>query len=193
MKVKILNIFPKQTYNFDNVYFSSDLHLNHEAVIKYGRKFDNISHMNDHIILEINRLVRKNDLLVLMGDTLMGEKDYERFLNSLVCENVILIIGNHCNRGKLLSTLTKSDKLIFCGDYLELNIERQIICCSHFPMFNWNYQDDGSFHLHGHLHGDENQVIKEIHKYKVWMLVSILITTCLENIVCFLLTKLKIF
>lgn len=80
MKVKILNIFPKQTYNFDNVYFSSDLHLNHEAVIKYGRKFDNISHMNDHIILEINRLVRKNDLLVLMGDTLMGEKDYERFL-----------------------------------------------------------------------------------------------------------------
>lgn len=163
MKVKILTNYPKQTLNVDKVYFSSDLHLNHEAVIKFGRKFDNVSHMNDHIIVETNKLVRENDLLVLMGDTMMGDKNYEQFLGSINCKNVIILLGNHCNRGKLLGV---SHKLLYVGDYLELNIEGQIICCSHFPMFNWNYQDDGSYHLHGHLHGDENSIIKEIHKYR---------------------------
>jgi len=166
MKVKILNSFPKQTYNFDKVWFSSDLHLNHEAVIKFGRKFDSVEQMNTHILQEINIRVGKNDLLVLLGDTLMQEKDYITFLDYLNCENVILLFGNHCNRGKLYSALIECDKLIYLGDYLELNIEGQIVCCSHFPQFNWNYQDDGSFHLHGHLHGDENSVIKEIHKYR---------------------------
>jgi len=166
MKVKILSSFPKQTYNFDKVWFSSDFHLNHEAVIKFGRKFDNVTHMNDHILVETNKLAKKNDLLVLLGDSLMGEKNYKQFLDSLVCDNIIMLFGNHCNRGKLQSALFECDKLLYIGDYLELNIEGQIICCSHFPMFNFNYQDDGSYHLHGHLHGDENSIIKEIHKYR---------------------------
>lgn len=163
MKVKILSSFPKQTLNVDKVYFSSDFHIDHKAVIDFGRKFDSVEHMNDHIIVETNKLVRKNDLLVLMGDTMMGEKNYEQFLNSLVCKNVIMLFGNHCNRGKLIQA---SNKLLYVGDYLELNIEKQIICCSHFPHFCWNYQDEGSFFLHGHNHGDEPHLVKEIHKYK---------------------------
>jgi calcineurin-like phosphoesterase family protein len=164
MKVKILTSFPKQTLNVDKVWFSSDFHLNHKAVIDYGRKFDSVEHMNDRIIVETNKLVREKDLLILTGDTMMGEKNYEQFLDSLACKNVIMLYGNHCSLSKMLSV--KSEKLIYQGQYLELNIEGQIICCSHFPMFNWNYQDDGSFHLHGHLHGDENTVVKEIHKYR---------------------------
>jgi calcineurin-like phosphoesterase family protein len=164
MKVKILTSFPKQTYNFNNVYFSSDFHLNHKAVIDYGRKFDSVEHMNDHIIVETNKLVKEKDLLILTGDTMMGEKNYEQFLDSLVCKNVIMLYGNHCSLSKMLSV--KSDKLIYQGNYLELNIEGQIICCSHFPHFCWNFQDDGSFFLHGHNHGDEPHLVKEIHKYK---------------------------
>jgi calcineurin-like phosphoesterase family protein len=155
MKVKILTSFPKQTYNFNNVYFSSDFHLNHKAVIDYGRKFDSVEHMNDHIIVETNKLVKEKDLLILTGDTMMGEKNYEQFLDSLVCKNVIMLYGNHCSLSKMLSV-----------KYLELNIEGQIICCSHFPHFCWNFQDDGSFFLHGHNHGDEPHLVKEIHKYK---------------------------
>jgi calcineurin-like phosphoesterase family protein len=166
MKVKILTSYPKQTLNVDKVYFSSDFHIDHRAVIDFGRKFDSVEHMNDHIIAETNKLVRKNDLLILCGDTMMGEKNYEQFLDSLICENVIMLFGNHCNRGKLFSTWHECDKLIYLGDYLELNIEGQIICCSHFPQFCWNYQDDGSFFLHGHNHGDEPHLVKEIHKYK---------------------------
>jgi calcineurin-like phosphoesterase family protein len=166
MKVKILSSFPKQTYQFNQIFFSSDLHIGHESVIKFGRQFKSLPMMNHHILSEINRLVKEDDLLVLLGDTMMGEKDYINFLNLLKCNNIILLIGNHCNRGKLQNALLECDKLIYLGDYLELNIDKQIVCCSHFPMFNWNYQDDGSFHLHGHLHADENPIVKQIHEYK---------------------------
>lgn len=166
MKVKILTSFPKQTFEVGNVYFSSDLHLNHQAVIDFGRKFESLEWMNKYIVDEINIKVKENDLLVLLGDSLMGEKDYVKFLNSLICENVIILFGNHCNRGKLFSSFHECDKLLFGGDYLELNIDKQIVCCSHYPLFNWNYQDKGSFSLHGHLHADESDVVKEIHKYK---------------------------
>jgi calcineurin-like phosphoesterase family protein len=164
MKVKTLTSFPKQTIEVDNVFFSSDLHIDHKAVIDFGRKFNTLAEMNSHIIDEINRKVGEKDLLVLMGDSMMNEKNYDRFLSSLICENVIMLYGNHCSLSKMLGV--KSEKLIYQGYYLELNIEGQIICCSHYPMFNWNYMEDSSFHLSGHLHGDENSVIKEIRKYK---------------------------
>jgi|GEM_PF-4561943 len=168
MKVKILTSFPKRTIEVENVFFSSDLHLDHQAVIDFGRNFDNLLEMNVIIIDEINAKVGKNDLLVLLGDTMMGEKHYARFLDNIDCENVIMLFGNHCNIGKLkkIESDYQFEKLLYIGYYLELNIDKQIICCSHYPMFNWNYQDDGSISLHGHLHADESDVAKEIHKYK---------------------------
>lgn len=42
MKVKILSSYPKQTLNVDKVWFSSDFHIDHKAVIDYGRKFDSV-------------------------------------------------------------------------------------------------------------------------------------------------------
>lgn len=168
MKVKILSSYPKQTFEIGNIYFSSDLHLNHEAIIKFGRKFDNVKQMNNHIITEINSKVGKDDMLILMGDTMMVNKDYAWFLDSIICENVIMLFGNHCGLGRLteVKNSCQFDKLKYIGHYLELIIDKQIICCSHYPMFNWNYQDDGSFHLSGHLHGDENYIIKQMREYK---------------------------
>lgn len=168
MKVKILTSFPKQTIEVDNVFFSSDLHLDHQAVIDFGRNFYSLEWMNEYIINEINAKVGKNDLLVLLGDTMMAEKHYAKFLDVIICENVIILFGNHCNIGKLkkIESDYQFEKLLYIGYYLELNIDKQIICCSHYPMFNWNYQDEGSISLHGHLHADESEVVKEIHKYK---------------------------
>lgn len=168
MKVKILSSFPKKTINVENVYFSSDLHLRHQKVIDYGRDFENIEQMNTHIIDEINRTVGKNDLLVLLGDTIMIDKDYAWFLDAINTNYVIILFGNHCGVGRLTDVFNslQFNKLLYIGYYLELAVDKQIVCCSHYPMFNWNYQEDGSFGLHGHLHSDENPLVKEIHKYK---------------------------
>ena len=168
MKVKILTSFPKKTINVDGVFFSSDFHIDHQAVIDFGRNFKTLSDMNISIIDSINKKVSRNSLLVLLGDTMMGEKNYADFLNKILCENVIILFGNHCNIGKLTAVKDSQqfDKLLYIGYYLELNIESQIVCCQHYPSFNWNYQEDGAISLHGHLHADESTVVKEIHKYK---------------------------
>ncbi len=165
MKVKILTSYPKSTLEVGEVYFSSDLHLNHEAVIKYGRRFGNVVEMNTFIISDINSKVRRDDLLVLLGDTMMVNKDYESFLSSIICENVIILVGNHCSLSKLLA-LQNNPKVKYVGYYLELVISGQIVCCSHYPMFHWNYQDEGSFMLHGHLHGDKSNILRLMHEYK---------------------------
>lgn len=168
MKVKILTSFPKKTIEVGNVFFSSDLHLNHQAVLDFGRNFNTLDEMSETIYSEINTKVGENDMLVLLGDTMMVDKDYVTFLTNIKCKNVIMLFGNHCNIGKLQKIVNdcQLENLIYIGYYVELIVDRQIICCSHYPMFNWNYQDDGSFHLHGHLHSDENPIIEEIHKYK---------------------------
>lgn len=168
MKVKILTSYPKQSFEVNNIYFSSDLHLGHQAIVDYGREFDDVETMNNHIITEINSKVGKDDLLVLLGDTMMGEKNYAEFLDSINCNNVIMLVGNHCNRGKLNKIVEDHQfpKLKYIGDYLELVVQGQIICCSHYPFFHWNYQIDGSFMLHGHLHGDSSEILDLIHQYK---------------------------
>lgn len=163
MKVKLFN---KVIGEFNNVFFSSDLHLGHQNILTFGRKFDNIQEMDTYITAIINSTVSSNDLIVLLGDTMMGQKDYSSFLNSIICDNVILLVGNHCNRSKLLTTLHETDKLLYLLEYAEFVIEGQIICCSHYPMMHWNYQSDNSISLHGHLHGDEpSQIIKDIHEH----------------------------
>jgi calcineurin-like phosphoesterase family protein len=164
MKIKLLSTYPKQTLEIDNLFFSSDLHLFHSNILIFGRKFNTVQDMNYEIIVNINSKVGKNDMLVLLGDTLFGEKDYSLFLNSLNCENVILLFGNHCSRSKL--TNTSNNKLKYYGDYLELVLNKQIICCNHYPQFHWNYMSDGSLSLHGHNHAFEDDILKHIHKYK---------------------------
>jgi calcineurin-like phosphoesterase family protein len=167
MKVKIIS-HPKQTLEVNNVYFSSDLHLNHKAIIDFGRKFNNVEEMNNTIYANINNKVGKDDLLVLLGDTLMVDKDYNKFLSLINCENIIMLYGNHCNVRRFEEVNGyPANKLLYHGYYLELSIDKQIICCSHYPMFHWNFQSDDSFELHGHCHGDEpSEILKEIHKYK---------------------------
>ncbi len=164
MKVKILTSFPKKTVTVDNVFFSSDFHLRHQSVIDYGRNFASLETMNIHIIDEVNRKVGKDDLLVLMGDTMMIDKDYAWLLSILNCENVIILYGNHCNPNRFNEV--PDGRILYHGYYVELLTEGQIITCMHYPQFNWNYQDDGAISLHGHLHGDSNPVVDEIHKYK---------------------------
>jgi calcineurin-like phosphoesterase family protein len=122
--------------------------------------------MNDYITDEINRLCDDDSLLVLLGDTLMIDKNYNSFISKLQC-NLIMLYGNHCNRNRFNEVTGEcSNRLLYHGDYCELAVDKQIFCCSHYPMMHWNYQDEGSISLHGHTHAFESDILGQIHKYK---------------------------
>lgn len=51
------------------IYFTSDLHLGHDNIIRFcNRPFSSVEEMNDRIIQNYNSIVHKNDLVYILGD-----------------------------------------------------------------------------------------------------------------------------
>lgn len=156
-----------------NIWFTSDLHINHKNIV-YGvsswdnkevscRKFDTIEEMNSTIIDNINKLVMKDDYLVILGDLMMGIKDYDELFDSIVCKNLIIVKGNHD-----VITLDRicDERGLLCVDYLELIIGDIFVVLSHYPLFSWNKGKDAkrvkrSIHLFGHVHSSFNLATEE--------------------------------
>lgn len=157
-----VRLFNKLIGEFTNVAFSSDLHLKHDLILKH-RYFSTSDTMADTIYVNFYEHLEETDLLVLLGDHIMGEnKNYEEVLETLgrTKENTIFLIGNHDNRNKM------KEQLIYVFDYLEMKVDKTKLVLSHFPIFHWNYQNTGSLHLHGHTHNYESPTLKEMHTYK---------------------------
>jgi calcineurin-like phosphoesterase family protein len=57
------------------VYFTSDLHFGHASIVKFSgqwRKGSNSEEHDEWLIEEINKVVRKRDVLYILGDISMG-------------------------------------------------------------------------------------------------------------------------
>ena len=51
------------------IYFTSDMHLGHEAIIRMqNRPFENAEEMNRILIENYNSVVQKNDTVYFLGD-----------------------------------------------------------------------------------------------------------------------------
>ena len=90
----------KQT-DEQKVYFCSDLHWNHNpkwpVPLWKSRGYHSVEEQNTHQIMEINRVVRPNDILVNLGDTTLNcsESQFESLLSQINCQNIYTLWGNH--------------------------------------------------------------------------------------------------
>lgn len=133
-------------------YFSSDYHLSHHNVIKYdGRPFKDIDEMNETIITNHNKIVKKTDDFYFLGDFCLGKRkgEVEELLKRFN-GNLHFIKGNHDH--------TDSVKLFDkYGDYLGeqkmIKVHEQEIVLNHYSMRVWNKSHHGVIHLYGHSHG----------------------------------------
>lgn len=69
MNEKIMN------FKFDGsgVFFTSDTHFNHANIIRFcNRPFKDVSHMNEAIISNWNRVVGPEDIVFHLGDFCLG-------------------------------------------------------------------------------------------------------------------------
>lgn len=135
------------------IWFTSDLHLNHRAVVSMcGRPFKTVDEMNDILIRNFNERVKKNDLVYILGDIAHRTPVIEvnNFISRLNGKK-ILCKGNHDKR---------YDSSLFEGiyDFLEISVHGVNISLMHYPMMSWPKSRHGSIHLHGHIHskGDYN-------------------------------------
>lgn len=133
------------------IYFTSDLHLGHRAVIyMQHRPFADENEMNRTIIANYNAVVHKNDTVYILGDIAHRIKAEET--NELISKlngKKYLLKGNHDK---------KYDPSLFeeIRDFMTIVYKGQSISLMHYPMLSWPKSHYGSIMLHGHMHNDES-------------------------------------
>lgn len=164
------------------VFFTSDTHINHKnicrGVSEWGstsefrtRDFPDLESMNSTIIDNINRKVGQNDILFHLGDfSFGGHHNIPNFRNRIICENIILILGNHDEHIEK-NTDGYQDLFTSVHKYLEVEIIQppthsilgnggryNFVLC-HFPIASWNNIRKSWMHLHGHLHLEKDKKV----------------------------------
>jgi len=147
-------------------WFIADIHVDHTNVLHLSnRPFKTIQEMEQTIVANINKVVRPNDVLYLLGDVSLGKKEsWENFLDNLVCKNVILVLGNHDRWASI-----PKDRILMAAEVIRLRAHGRILLLSHYPYrcswfrYFWKRlhpsvtskkrpKDTGLWLLHGHDH-----------------------------------------
>ena len=78
------------------IYFISDQHFNHLNVIKYcNRPYLTVEEMNNSLIKNHNQIVKKTDIVYMLGDFCFGNKEKIKEFVSQLNGRKMLICGNH--------------------------------------------------------------------------------------------------
>lgn len=92
-------------------WFTSDPHWGHFNVIKYcNRPFSSVEEMHQHLIKEWNHRVSPQDDVYVLGDWCMNPKWYF-ILKLLNFKRLVLVLGNHDNKNKLMQKLAEGGEL----------------------------------------------------------------------------------
>jgi calcineurin-like phosphoesterase family protein len=140
------------------IWFTADTHFGHANIIKYcERPFENAWEHDKTLIKNWNDCIRKEgDVVYHLGDFGLASKGYLIQILKQLNGEIRFIRGNH-------DKSMKGDALYYVtelGIYHELTVQdsetdgKQKIVLCHYPFQTWNKSHWGSWHLHGHCHGN---------------------------------------
>jgi predicted phosphodiesterase len=170
--------------DFDNIYFASDFHYNHQAdFIWTPRGFSTAQEHDAWLDTECAKLTEK-DLLIFLGDTALNSsyEETERFMLGIKAKK-FWIWGNHYSwdyplyqkalgyYGKEweiyplslceddlgvsgISGYCPESRLVFFGQELNLKINHSKFYCRHIAPLLWDKMRHGVMALCGHSHGN---------------------------------------
>jgi calcineurin-like phosphoesterase family protein len=143
----------------DMIYFTSDLHFGHEAVIAMGKRpFSNVEEMNEKLIENWNKVVHDNDDIYILGDLFYRtEQPIEGILQRLSGRKH-LVFGNHDKWWKNKVDLGKY--FVEWGGYMLANTGNGNATLCHFPQLH----GEGKYLIHGHLHNRRTEWYWEFYK-----------------------------
>jgi calcineurin-like phosphoesterase family protein len=126
-------------------WFTSDLHLGHENIIKYcNRPFKSVDEMDNVLIDNWNKVVKEFDTVYCLGDFCM--KNRQKYLERLNGYTYFLK-GSHDKDIAQPYMIAINSRL---ED--EYGNDRTIVLC-HYAMRSWPLSHYASWHLFGHSHG----------------------------------------
>lgn len=127
------------------IYFTSDTHFNHKAIIHYcNRPFETVEEMNDRLIENWNKVVKPSDSVYHLGDFALYCDDVESIRKKLNGK-IHLIKGNHDK--------TKIGKYFnWFGEQIRINYMKQDIILNHYPLLTYAGCYTKTWNLFGHVH-----------------------------------------
>lgn len=133
-------------------FFTSDLHFLHKRIVEFtDRKQVTTQENHTEWLIDIwNKRVNKNDTVWHLGDFCFSYNysDWQEILERLN-GNKFFLKGNH-DASRVLTKI----KGITYYDYKCIQRDVYTLCLFHYPIASWDKQRYGSFHLHGHSHGN---------------------------------------
>lgn len=133
-------------------YFIADTHIGHNRDFIYKQRGFNTIEAHDEALLDgINYTVRQTDTLYLLGD--VAWVDPVKFLNSIWCQNIYIIKGNHDDELYSLNQQKKFINATLLGEIADIKINGNKITLSHFPLISWQSSHYNALNIHGHVHG----------------------------------------
>lgn len=147
-------------------YYISDLHLFHNRILeKFNRPFSSVEEMHEMIINNWKNKVKADDTVYILGDVEMYHpKEIGNILNNLPGHK-ILITGNHDFKNIHSGSYKKVfDKIT---SYLEIEDNGRNVILFHYPIEDWNGKYREYYHLHGHIHNNEDSLSQKERRFNV--------------------------
>lgn len=129
------------------IWLTTDTHLDHVALIQYGRPGDFIERLKNNLV----NMVGKDDLLIHLGDVCIGNDEKNNVWFKQIGAKRILVLGNHDTKSVKWYMEHGWDLAV---SRFDLDMFGKRICFSHYPMA-W----DGYFdvNVHGHFHDTDKR------------------------------------
>jgi calcineurin-like phosphoesterase family protein len=142
------------------VFYTSDLHLGHENVLKYcNRPFKSIEEMDACLINNWNSRVTPTDSVYIVGDFIYRSKmDPEWYLEKLNGVKY-LILGNH-DRYLEAENFERGKYFAGISNYMVISDSGKRIVLFHYPICEWYGMHRGNLQIYGHVHSPNSPTFK---------------------------------
>lgn len=149
-------------------YYIADPHFFHGALnTKMDRRgFESVEAMNEYMLRQWNRKVRKNDEVVILGDLSWGKAEETNELLERLNGRLYLMQGNHDRF--LKNKDYNAGRFVWIKPYEELQDNKRKVILCHYPIMCYNGQyrvdENGNpkvYMLYGHVHDTQDQRLLE--------------------------------
>lgn len=145
-------------------WFTADTHFGHDGIILKNRTypsglpFAKGADHDWHILEQINKYVKPDDELFIIGDFAFEKPGRYRF--EIRCKHVKFIVGNHDRREKSKNVFGSLPDMLWTK--LRRGSESLPVVLSHYPQAYWDGSHHGTAHLYGHCHAQREDTLDYI-------------------------------
>ena len=134
-------------------HITSDLHFLHKTIFRHDypfrRQWNNVDEMNEGLIDHWNTTVDKHDIVWVLGDVSLGNRNETREILYRLNGIINLIPGNHDQ--EKISVF--KDRCTVLPRMMQYRYDKVLVEMCHYPIEDWYKIHHGYPHFHGHTHG----------------------------------------